>query len=183
MPTPDTPYGLTWYSDPPPRVRKCIKKLIDSLPDPSLGLSKPIRKSPTRELLSGFFDDLDKYTRKHQQLLEVLDHRVKRKERNSAKSKEERNNLLSISKDTDLGDEKVAKYHGMQGEWEDKEEDNAVEIRADERLSNQLEEIAQACLVERSGGIAGRNKMPLGEFQRPTTPSKMHHIDLESQPS
>uniref|UniRef100_A0A0P4VX53 BRCT domain-containing protein n=1 Tax=Scylla olivacea TaxID=85551 RepID=A0A0P4VX53_SCYOL len=180
MPSPDSPYGLTWYSDPPPRIRKCIKKLIDSLPGSPPGLANPTRKSPTKELFSEFFEDLDKCTRKHQQLLEeVLDHRVKMKGKIADKSEEEGNSLLSTSKDTGLGDND----HGMQGEWEDKEEDNTVEVRADERLSYQLEEIARASLVERSGGVAGRNKIPLAELQRPTTPSKMNHIDLESQPS
>ena len=33
MPTPDTPYGRTWDPNPPPRVRKAYKRLLDSLPD------------------------------------------------------------------------------------------------------------------------------------------------------
>ncbi|XP_068207098.1 DNA topoisomerase 2-binding protein 1 isoform X2 [Palaemon carinicauda] len=43
MPTPDTPYGRTWQPNPPPRVRKAYKRLLDSLPD------EPPMKKPADE--------------------------------------------------------------------------------------------------------------------------------------
>ena len=33
MPTPETPYGCTWYPNPDARTRKTFKRMIDSLPD------------------------------------------------------------------------------------------------------------------------------------------------------
>ncbi|XP_045617941.1 DNA topoisomerase 2-binding protein 1 isoform X2 [Procambarus clarkii] len=35
MPTPDTPYGSTWYPNPSSQIRKGFKRLIDSIPDPA----------------------------------------------------------------------------------------------------------------------------------------------------
>lgn len=175
MPNPDTPYGCTWYPDPPPRVRKCIKRLIDSLPDPPNPPDKGTEssRSPTiREMFTAFMErtkvELEHYRKKYQEELEEIEREEKEKANNKEGQKD--------------GEEPHHSPIMMDGKQEEESGGNTVNEK--EKLSHQLEELARASCVERSGGgsAGGRSKVPLGELQRPVT-SKAHHIDLESQPS
>lgn len=59
MPTPDTPYGSTWHGpNPPARIRKGFKRLLDALPE-----DKPPAKkanTPTKDLYNKFFEGVQK---------------------------------------------------------------------------------------------------------------------------
>lgn len=171
MPTPDTPYGCTWHHDPPPRLRKCIKRLVDSLPDIP---DKP--KSPkVKEMFMAFMEasreELNQYQKKHFQQLEKIIRKEKEKVVENEGQKEE--------------SEEIHHQPLINGNEKQEEEANVKNNKEQgDSLSHQLEELARASLVERSraGAAGGRSKVPFRELQRPASSSKTHLIALESQP-
>ncbi|CAL4073586.1 unnamed protein product, partial [Meganyctiphanes norvegica] len=59
MPTPDTPYGSTWHGpNPPARIRKGFKRMLDALPQDKPPAKKP--NTPTRDLYNKFFEGVQK---------------------------------------------------------------------------------------------------------------------------
>lgn len=59
MPTPDTPYGSTWHGpNPPARIRKGFKRMLDALPEDKPPAKKP--NTPTRDLYNKFFEGVQK---------------------------------------------------------------------------------------------------------------------------
>ncbi|XP_042237542.1 DNA topoisomerase 2-binding protein 1-like isoform X2 [Homarus americanus] len=58
MPTPDTPYGSTWYPNPSSRIRKGFKRLIESMPDPAPAKRKVPPGTPLEVYYKRFFNDI-----------------------------------------------------------------------------------------------------------------------------
>lgn len=58
MPTPDTPYGSTWYPNPSSRIRKGFKRLIDAIPEPAPVKRKVPTGTPIEVYYKRFFEDV-----------------------------------------------------------------------------------------------------------------------------
>ncbi|XP_071515470.1 DNA topoisomerase 2-binding protein 1-like isoform X2 [Panulirus ornatus] len=58
MPTPDTPYGSTWYPNPSSRIRKGFKRLIDALPEPPPVKRRVTPGTPIEVYYKRFCDDV-----------------------------------------------------------------------------------------------------------------------------
>lgn len=173
MTTPDTPYGCTWHHDPPPRLRKSIKRLLDSLPDVPDQPKSPTVKDMFTAFMEASREELKHRQKKHQQMLEKM----------LRKEKERKN----YDKDGEEKESVEAHHHSIVNgdDGKQEEESNGRRDKEEESLSHQLEELARASLVERSGGVVagGKSKVPPGDLQKAVSSSKIHLIALESQPS
>ncbi|XP_050711420.1 DNA topoisomerase 2-binding protein 1-like isoform X2 [Eriocheir sinensis] len=173
MPTPDTSYGCTWHHDPSPRLRKCIKRCIDSLPDVPDQPKSPTVKDMFTACMEASREELKRHQKKHQQMLEKILRKEKERKTYDKEGQEE--------------ESAEAHHHSIVngGDGKQEEEGRGRKAKEEESLSHQLEELARASLVERSGGGAagGSSKVPLGELQKPVNSSKTHLIALESQPT
>lgn len=111
MPTPDTPYGRTWQPNPPSRVRKAYKRLLDSLPDEP-PMKKPADQgTPVEVYYKRFQDEVSEKTKNFRVKTPIW---YKKKDENTEKdSKEEDMAVENKEEQTEETEDTVApEYHG-----------------------------------------------------------------------
>ncbi|XP_027237421.2 DNA topoisomerase 2-binding protein 1 isoform X2 [Penaeus vannamei] len=68
MPTPDTPYGSTWFPNPSSRVRKGFKRMLDSIPDAPVVKKRATENgTPMNVLYKKFFNNVQETLDSHEQ--------------------------------------------------------------------------------------------------------------------